>query len=201
MTTEQIESYPTKPPPFFRFEINSRINLDGIYESAKRIVWGRCPHNWEPRRAIASDGRTYYKQQCAICGANDCRHLARSRLPPDLEIKPFDENLYKVYKDNQPARWAEYHEIVSARLAEIHKAHKSRWWQWYDGYLRSPIWRRKRTAVMARSGGVCEICRSSPATEVHHETYDNVGREPLTDLVAVCHNCHTNCHAAIRGDL
>ena len=36
------------------------------------------------------------------------------------------------------------------------------------------------------------LCKS-PAEEVHHVTYENVGAEKLEDLRSVCRNCHDAC--------
>ena len=53
---------------------------------------------------------------------------------------------------------------------------------------------RKRAAVLRRCGGVCEGCGEAPAVEVHHLTYQRVGRELLFDLVGVCRACHDAAH-------
>ena len=58
----------------------------------------------------------------------------------------------------------------------------------YEKYLKSPAWKVKRDAVEQRDGGQC-VC-GAQATEVHHKTYDNIGKEPLSDLVALCEECH-----------
>ena len=62
----------------------------------------------------------------------------------------------------------------------------------YEKYLQSPSWQRKRDAVRQRDGGQC-IC-GAQATEMHHKTYDNIGREPLSDLVMLCEECHERVH-------
>ncbi len=62
----------------------------------------------------------------------------------------------------------------------------------YEQYLRSPAWEVKRDAVRQRDGGHC-IC-GAPATALHHKTYDNIGREPLSDLVMLCEACHERVH-------
>ncbi len=62
----------------------------------------------------------------------------------------------------------------------------------YEQYLRSPAWEVKRDAVRQRDGGHC-IC-GAPATALHHKTYDNIGREPLSDLVMLCEECHERVH-------
>ena len=50
----------------------------------------------------------------------------------------------------------------------------------------------KRVAVMKRDGGQC-VC-GKKATQVHHKTYDNIGKEPLEELVALCEDCHYKLH-------
>ena len=62
----------------------------------------------------------------------------------------------------------------------------------YENYLRAPAWKVKRDAVIQRDGGQC-IC-GAQATEVHHKTYNNIGKEPLSDLVALCQECHGREH-------
>ena len=62
----------------------------------------------------------------------------------------------------------------------------------YEEYRKSPAWKVKRDAVRQRDGGQC-IC-GAQATELHHKTYDNIGREPLSDLVMLCEECHERVH-------
>ena len=42
---------------------------------------------------------------------------------------------------------------------------------------------------------VCEAegCQNE-AEQVHHKSYDNIGREPLEDLQALCKECHAERH-------
>ena len=62
----------------------------------------------------------------------------------------------------------------------------------YENYLKSPAWKVKRDAVIQRDGGQC-VC-GAQATEVHHKTYHNIGKEPLSELVALCEECHERMH-------
>ena len=62
----------------------------------------------------------------------------------------------------------------------------------YKEYLDSPAWKMKRDDVIKRDGGQC-VC-SAQATVVHHKTYCNIGKEPLSDLVALCEECHEREH-------
>ena len=68
----------------------------------------------------------------------------------------------------------------------------------YDEYKSSPAWQRKRNAVIQRDGGQC-VC-GAPATEMHHKTYNNLGKEPLSELVMLCNECHNRLHPDEPGD-
>ena len=68
----------------------------------------------------------------------------------------------------------------------------------YDEYKKSPAWQRKRKAVKQRDGGQC-VC-GAPATEMHHKTYNNLGKEPLSELVMLCNECHNRLHPDEPGD-
>ena len=66
----------------------------------------------------------------------------------------------------------------------------------YAAYLQSYHWQTKRTAALKRAGDKCQVCASTNHLEVHHNNYSNLGGEPLTDLVVLCHDCHTLFHGA-----
>ena len=67
----------------------------------------------------------------------------------------------------------------------------------YKTYLQSPAWKGKRKQAMNRDDHRCALCNNS-AENVHHKTYDNIGKEPLDDLTSLCHGCHKEFH---KGDL
>lgn len=73
-------------------------------------------------------------------------------------------------------------------------ADRASWWAWYSAYLASVDWARRRRAVLQRAGGRCELCRRRRAHHIHHLTYARVGREPLSDLQALCQPCHESVH-------
>lgn len=63
-----------------------------------------------------------------------------------------------------------------------------------EAYLQSMEWRLKRVSVLQRDGYQCQICFTIDNLNVHHITYDNLGREPLSDLVTLCECHHTELH-------
>jgi len=64
----------------------------------------------------------------------------------------------------------------------------------YRRYLRSPEWRTKRYAAIVRAGYRCAVCHrvywDERKLQVHHVTYDRLGREQPEDLMVLCRRCH-----------
>ena len=67
----------------------------------------------------------------------------------------------------------------------------------YTTYLQSPAWKGKREQAMNRDDHRCALCNNS-AENVHHKTYDNIGKEPLDDLTSLCKKCYKEFH---KGDI
>jgi len=61
----------------------------------------------------------------------------------------------------------------------------------YDSYIRSSRWKNIRQSVFKMRGKKCEICGTvSVPLEIHHTTYERLGKESPKDLLIVCHECH-----------
>jgi 5-methylcytosine-specific restriction endonuclease McrA len=60
----------------------------------------------------------------------------------------------------------------------------------YAAYMKSEAWRAKRKVVLFRAGNRCQRCGERKGLQVHHLTYDRLGRESLSDLICLCKNCH-----------
>lgn len=65
-------------------------------------------------------------------------------------------------------------------------------WGEYVNYLRSEKWKRKRLAKGFSVGFCCERCGqyARDGFEIHHKSYARIFKEPLTDLMFLCPNCH-----------
>lgn len=62
---------------------------------------------------------------------------------------------------------------------------------------RTAHWRSLRLRAFARSGGNCERCGvplEHGAWHCHHLTYERRGQERLSDVQAICLNCHRVIH-------
>jgi hypothetical protein len=63
----------------------------------------------------------------------------------------------------------------------------------YLDYLASEHWDQRRKRSFGIAKGICAGC-GRKAEHIHHRTYDRIGCERDTDLVAVCHDCHRDIH-------
>lgn len=64
----------------------------------------------------------------------------------------------------------------------------------YNEYMKSDVWLDKRHRVFRRDGMRCVECGSAMNLRCHHLTYENLGNEPLQDLVTLCNSCHSEKH-------
>lgn len=61
----------------------------------------------------------------------------------------------------------------------------------YTRYLASDAWFIKRSQVLLRASNACEHCGKADAKlQVHHRHYRTLGKEKLSDLTALCLECH-----------
>lgn len=75
----------------------------------------------------------------------------------------------------------------------------------YQEYLHSDRWKALRASVFKRVADPrCYCCEKRKAAgwylEVHHLTYERVGRELPGDLVLVCEWCHRSIHDAAKKE-
>jgi 5-methylcytosine-specific restriction endonuclease McrA len=145
-------------------------------------------HDLEPRRRIVAGGAAQFRFQCLGCGRAVGSAIKKSefRKPNDLAL--FDELLFAKFQARQVA------ELSAERQRE-----RAEWFREHNVYLRSPAWRKRRDAVLERAKGLCEGCRDARAVHVHHLTYDHWQKELLWELVAVCEECHEQCHEHMKA--
>ncbi len=72
--------------------------------------------------------------------------------------------------------------------------------RYYTEYMTSVAWSKKRAQVIFRDNAQCQAVRNGVKCgnrydlEVHHLSYLNFTREPLTDLLTLCKQCHLEIH-------
>lgn len=66
----------------------------------------------------------------------------------------------------------------------------------YQRYIRSGRWARTRKRYYKWHGRHCHRCgKRRCRLELHHKTYERLGRERMSDLIALCEDCHHAAHA------
>lgn len=64
------------------------------------------------------------------------------------------------------------------------------------GYLNSEHWKAFRRFYFAKKKPkVCDFCKLKKKLDLHHVTYERIGREKIGDVVAICRSCHDEIHA------
>lgn len=63
----------------------------------------------------------------------------------------------------------------------------------YAEYLQSPRWRLISQA-MREAYQVCQRCEFPYELNVHHLTYERLGKETIGDLIVLCRSCHSREH-------
>lgn len=65
----------------------------------------------------------------------------------------------------------------------------------YATYLESPEWKHRRDYMLRRADHRCSLCDTSTnSLDVHHRTYERLGREYDADLIVLCRPCHDRHH-------
>lgn len=82
--------------------------------------------------------------------------------------------------------------------------------EWYEDYLKSVHWQKTRLRRLLKANlddqfnviqcddPACGMWFPLPLIEVHHKTYERLGRELMDDLMVVCCGCHHAQHAMPR---
>lgn len=152
-----------------------------------------CEHpRTEVRYRYNQAGAKTIKQQCMDCGYPVGSFISQKDKPHNYleSLPPWDDVLQKATQEGNRHK---VHEDMEHREEE-RAAMNSKWWAWYNAYLRTPEWREKRRWVLERDNHLCTGCRLTDATQVHHLTYEHVGNELLFELTSVCQTCHDKAH-------
>lgn len=69
----------------------------------------------------------------------------------------------------------------------------------YNSYIKGPRWAAKREAYFNAFGKYCRACLTTYGPiQLHHMTYDRLGRERMSDLIALCTKCHREVESLYR---
>jgi len=143
-----------------------------------------CEHRFELRRMLCSNGTIQFRRQCPQCGKGlQASSIGALSQQEREQAPPYDRELQEAVRR---ASWEQWR-------ASRDNEQQRQWQEWYDGYLASPVWHRRRAAVLKRNP-ICESCEKARSIIAHHLTYEHVGAEPLFELRAACSSCHEHVH-------
>ncbi len=139
-------------------------------------------------RFVKSNNTSEFRRQCLECGANVGCVRRNTLTEADLDVMPaWDKGIGERRSQAWNARYTQLQ-------TEAKEAQNREWQEWFQAYLRSPRWARKRQAVLDRDEGLCQGCRNAPAYQAHHLTYAHAGNELLFELISLCRACHERAH-------
>jgi 5-methylcytosine-specific restriction endonuclease McrA len=61
-------------------------------------------------------------------------------------------------------------------------------------YILSAAWKKKAQEKRDLVGNKCELCNLENNLQVHHLTYERLGKELMEDLQVLCGDCHMKVH-------
>ena len=64
----------------------------------------------------------------------------------------------------------------------------------YSQYLKSKHWQRVRRRALKRAGWHCSVCADEKNLDVHHNSYERLSKERMSDIVVLCRVCHGLYH-------
>lgn len=191
------------------WQCNTAVELIEIFEDSFGALF-RCPscktfqekvhdcqHDFGTFKFEYSSGMIQVITRCVKCGKFKQAHkkknfeLDQLDFYDDTQERLYNQELHKVRKHFRERQ-------ESIRLEEKKASNAWTIQKWYQGYLESNMWKRKRAWVFDRSKGKCERC-GKQAVQVHHKTYDRLGYEEPQDLMAVCMSCHGKEHSENPG--
>jgi 5-methylcytosine-specific restriction endonuclease McrA len=64
------------------------------------------------------------------------------------------------------------------------------WHKTYNARIKSAQWKNMKRDLIRMRGQKCEKCGSCTMLELHHKTYERLGKELTSDLELLCFSCH-----------
>lgn len=66
----------------------------------------------------------------------------------------------------------------------------------YKLYLQTEHWKHFRAEALKHEQYKCQLCNSKDKElNVHHRSYENIGRETFNDVIVLCKDCHEKFHS------
>lgn len=154
----------------------------------------KCDHEWILYKRERSNGAIFYQSFCSLCGEPGAVQKKKELTEQQIKIASSNcnyEYIQDLRNEHNKQKLEKYNKYIAKARDEVSET----WQNWYyNEYLQSSVWKEKASKVKKRAKGVCECCLERKAEQIHHLSYQHVGREPLFELVAICTECHKDIH-------
>lgn len=109
----------------------------------------------------------------------------RSKMVRSDNVQKY-EYVYMILKhDNKTNEFTEH--IILRQVPKVSINHKE--------YIKSEEWDIKRKTKLKEANYKCQLCAENQTElHVHHNNYDNLGYEDMSDLIVLCKDCHSKFH-------
>jgi hypothetical protein len=122
--------------------------------------------------------------------------LARPKGPSKRE----EDDVRRKKRPSRKKRiWLERKRCAERRKSRLRIEWQGTEW-YYNVYLKSPHWLLLRQKYLESKGypKTCSMCAVEGPVDVHHKTYEHLGREQLSELIHLCRRCHKVIHAILK---
>lgn len=139
-------------------------------------------------------GNPQIRKQCNTCGRITTNSFSKNSVEGlidtiAIENKQLESEKREFYHAEKKRLKDQINELLDSQFDSVVSKIESKY-HGYSAYLKSESWKVKRNLVLQRDNYICQSCRQTTATEVHHLHYRHLRNEPLFDLVSVCRRCH-----------
>lgn len=153
---------------------------------------GPCSHPTHAQELVfvdSSHGIRMFAFECQECGCLPKMWVKAAKLTAEQKRSARPRDKHWGRSNTRRGRAAELVSYLSDRLSESFGL----LYEVYVGEMSSE-WRTRRLGVFFRDGLTCRYCGRNTAQEVHHLSYQNLGDEPLDELISICRDCHRDKH-------
>lgn len=128
-----------------------------------------------------------------------CADVARRKglttyEPLPKEVLRLRKTIAKHYGFPVPIRRKRPKGNVSEKKLRRQIESGAKWWANYRTYLNSAQWKTRRALLINERGSQCDNCGKVGLVQVHHLSYERLGRELPIDLQLLCLSCHKQVH-------
>ena len=173
-------------------DFRAQADQDGINELVRYLYWySKLSANKiheltdvRPSKMQHVAGPICFRATCRSCGSEFTARKTSRRGDYDRECSNCSNNQKIKAHRAFLVDWEEHDHVPE----EIDRGD-------YSAYLNSQTWKKKRKIALKRAGYRCQVCSASQCRlDVHHNTYDRLGREDPEDLCVLCTYCHKKHH-------